>query len=403
MIREAGPDDIRQLAELWARAFPGERTVEQRMANLETGGVFGGVETAWLAERAGETIGAFRAYALTQHMHGTAYPMMGLAALAVSETARRRGLGRELCAYAVDLARARGDTLSMLYPFRPAYYHALGWGLVGELHVYRFQTESLRAAPCDGVRRATSDEWGGIAACYARFAAAANGPITRTPRIWRLHLGDESMHAYVVGGQHVEGYAIVRGGRATTPDERAVYVRELVATDPQSYDALLGWLAAQRDAWRVIHYEAAPDEQFTHRLNEPRPPGFHHTRNLWAPVARVIRGPMLRLLDVRRALEQRQQWGPATPVRFGLVVADALVSENHGPFTVEFDGARVAVRAGSCTPELSIPAAVLAQVFAGELRVTQALSLDLAHATGDMSSVDALFRTGHCFRMLDEF
>jgi predicted N-acetyltransferase YhbS len=94
MIRSAEHDDIAQLAGLWARAFPGERTVEQRIAHLETGGVFGGIETAWIAERAGRTVGAFRAYALTQHMHGAEHRMMGLAAVAVDETARRRGVGR---------------------------------------------------------------------------------------------------------------------------------------------------------------------------------------------------------------------------------------------------------------------------------------------------------------------
>src|SRR5690606_1077149 len=127
MIRPAEHHDIRNLSELWARAFPGERTVEQRVRHMETGGVFGGIETAYLAERSGRAVGAFRAYALTQHMHGTPYRMMGLAAVAVDETARRRGVGRELCEHAVRIARDRGDVLSVLYPFRPAFYHALGW------------------------------------------------------------------------------------------------------------------------------------------------------------------------------------------------------------------------------------------------------------------------------------
>ena len=143
MIRHAEHSDIRALASLWARSFPGERSVEERVRHLETGGVFGGIESAWLEERDGRMAGAFRAYALTQHMHGTPYRMMGLAAVAVDETARRRGIARDLCMHAIRVARDRGDVLSMLYPFRPSFYHGLGWALTGEMHTYRFRPESL--------------------------------------------------------------------------------------------------------------------------------------------------------------------------------------------------------------------------------------------------------------------
>ncbi|HEX6133449.1 MAG TPA: GNAT family N-acetyltransferase [Longimicrobiales bacterium] len=404
MIRSAAPDDIRALAELWARAFPGERTVEQRVRHLETGGVFGGIETSWIAERAGRTVGAFRAYALTQHMHGTPFRMMGLAAVAVAETARRRGVGRALCEHAIRIARDRGDTLSVLYPFRPAFYHALGWGLTGELHQYRFRPESLAAcaAPAD-VQLAGSGDTGAIAACYDRVAADTNGFIARTPRIWRSHLEGDSMHAYITGGRTVRGYLIVRFGRAASPDDKPLFVRELVAEDHESYDALLGWIAAQCDAWRVIHYDAAPDERFDHRLAEPRTPGFHPARYLWAPVARVIRGPMLRILDARAALEKRTRWGPAAPMRFGLHILDELVPENETPFAVEYDGRRVSVTRGSTQPLLRLPVATFAQIFAGEMTVAEVLRLGRAEADGDVSAINTLFRVDRCFRLLDEF
>ena len=100
-IRPAQKKDIRPLAELWAQAFPGERTVEQRIRQLEAGGVYGGIETAWIAGDAGHAEGAFRAYRLEQHMHGAVIPMMGLAAVAVAAHARRKGLGAELCRVAL--------------------------------------------------------------------------------------------------------------------------------------------------------------------------------------------------------------------------------------------------------------------------------------------------------------
>lgn len=403
MIRQADRGDMVELAELWARAFPGERTVEQRIAQLEMGGVFGGIETAWIAERDGRTVGAYRAYALTQHMHGAACGMMGLAAVAVDETARRAGIGRRLCEHAVRVARERGDVFSVLYPFRPAFYQTLGWGTVGELHAYRFRPESLLAHGTAPVRRATGDDATAIAACYATVARESNGMIRRTPRVWRQHLEAESGHAYVTGDQRVDGYALIRFGRGGSPDDRPMYVRELVAATSDAYESLLAWIASQRDAWRVVVYEAGPEERFVHRLAEPRPPGFQNTRNLWAPVARILRGPMLRVIDVPRAIEERRRWGSAAPLRFGLQVDDPLVPENAGPFMVEFDGRRCTVQRRDATPLLRMSAPAFAQIYAGELRVVEALRLGLADSAGDVSTIDALFRTDTCFRLLDEF
>jgi predicted N-acetyltransferase YhbS len=403
VIRKAVRGDIETLSELWARAFPGERTVEQRIAHMDAGGVFGGIETAWIAEEGSRCVGAFRAFALEQHLHGALYPMMGLAAVAVDEAARRRGLGRTLCAHAVDVARERGDVVSVLYPFRPSYYEALGWGLTGELHVFRFRPESLADTSAgDAVRRARPDDAPGIADCYERVAAAGNGMIRRSPRAWRHHLEADGVHTRVLGEGHISGYILVRYGRASVPDEKMMYVRELIADNPASYAALLGWIAAQSDAWRVVQYDASPDELFEHRLSEPRPPGFHLTRNLWAPTARLIRGPMLRLLDVGRALELRERWGPTAPLRFGLDVTDPLAPDQP-PLHADFDGSRVHVKRGTARPCLRAPLAVMSQIFAGELRVHQAVALGRAAGDGDLSSIDALFRVDRCFRLLDEF
>jgi predicted acetyltransferase len=403
MIRRAQRSDVRELSELWARAFQGDRTVDQRAAQLEAGGVFGGLETAWLAERGGRVVGACRAYALNQHMHGSVCRSMGLAAVAVEETARRRGVGRELCQHALRMARERGDVYSVLYPFRPAFYEALGWGLTGTLHSYRFRPESLRAEGGAPVRRAGPDDLAGIAACYERCASASTGALRRTQRIWRSHVDGDGVHLFVAGADAVTGYMIIRLGRGGSPDERPVYLREFIADDAATAGDLLGWLRSQQDSWRIVQYDAPPDEHFAHRLTEPRPPGFHLTRNAWAPVARLIRGPMLRIIDVQAAFAARQRWGPAAPLRFGLEISDTGLPENDGAFIVDFDGRAAELRRGSARPLLRLRMSVLSQIFAGELSVEDALMLGLAESDGGLSTVDSLLRADRGFRMLDEF
>lgn len=403
MIRAADRSDIPAIAELTARAFPGERSVADRIRQLETGGTWGGIETAWVAERAGRMVGAFRSYPMLEHMHGAQLRTMGLAAVAVDETARRRGVGREMCEHAVLTARERGDVLSLLYPFRPAFYSALGWGLTGELHAYRFQPESLPLHEGEVRRLAGNGDVASISACYSRVSRDCNGPLVRPPRAWRNYLDADAVHVYGVGRGELAGYMMVRFGRGASPDERPLHIREIVTDDNDAYLALLGWVSQQRDAFRLVQYEATPQEHFMHRLAEPRPPGFHLARNLWAPVHRALRGPMLRVLNVKAALEQRRRWNGAPPLRFGLQVADDVVEANAQPLTVDFDGSAARVSAGAAAPMLRISAPAFAQVYAGELTVRAALQLGTAQCDGDASAINALFRTDRSFRLLDEF
>jgi predicted acetyltransferase len=113
---------------------------------------------------------------------------------------------------------------------------------------------------------------------------------------------------------------------------------------------------------------------------------------------------MLRVLDVAAAVERRVRWGSAPPLRFGLDIVDDLISENAGAYTIDFDGSRAAVTRGpAARPSLSTDVQTFAQIFTGELLVTEAISLGIAEVSGDASSLNAVFRADRCFRLLDEF
>lgn len=408
-LRHAGPDDIRPLAELATHAFPG-RTLEQRVRQLEDGLPYGGIETAWVEEESGRIVGAFRGYRMTEYVAGAALPMLGLAGVAVAPDARRRGVGHRLCRRALRLGRERGDTVSVLYPFRPAFYRALGWGLVGELHAHIFRPQALPDADeRDAVRLAHHDDDGAIAECYARVAARSNGPIRRERGAWRKHLDSPGTHVFAYDDGGVRGYALVRYRHRRAPDAATLYVRELVAEDDTVYRGLLGWIAVQRDQWSRIRYDARPDEGFRHHLADPRPPGFRPARPLWFPTAHVLQAPMLRVLDVPAALRARRRWGdePGVALTLEVEVSDAELPENQGPWTVVIaeSGARVHPHqsAAGADARLATDAATFAQIYAGELAPTAAARLGRARIEGVGQALDRAFRVQERFWLLDEF
>jgi predicted N-acetyltransferase YhbS len=434
-IRPAGESDVRAVAELWCEAFPARRTIADRIRMLETGGRYGGLETVLVAvDAAGQLAGACKIYRLEERIAGAAMPMMGLAAVAVPENRRRQGIGARLCHEAIDAAVERGDLLSVLYPFRPSFYERLGWGLVGELHEYRFRTDGLPTYPeAAAVRPAREEDQGPIAACYRRIVERANGPITRDHTIWGYRLTGEELgvrpiddHAPPTGGDDptrqaivyddgsgVGAYALLRYLPARAGRDGRIQIRELLAETETAYRGLLGHLATLADRWPLARHFARPGERFGDRLSDPRPPGHRPVRSLYFPTARVVQGPMLRVLDVPGALRQRPWYhasgGEGAAATFSIAVQDAQRPGNAGPWLVRVgqDGSEVEAQSGGggATPDagLEADAATFARIFAGEVRASDAARLGHAIVHGRVPLLDAAFATRERFWLLDEF
>lgn len=437
-IRAATHDHISAVAELWCHAFPSHRSFEERVRLLEQGGPSGGLETVAVA--LDDEVGVAAAYKLmrlTQYITGVALPTAGLAAVAVAPSHRRLGLGRRLCGHALRAARERGDVLSALYPFRPAFYRSMGWGLVSQLHRYRFRTTALPSPQRPSrVRLAGPDDLARVAACYDRVAERSNGPLRRDEALWQNRLSGAPIAEHVKtrdlrdpaawrarrpGGLHifvhddgdVAGYLLARYGREPT-EVRALHVLELIAARSDAYARLLGWLANQRDQWPVILYDARPAERLEHRLIQPRWPGERNRRRLWFATGRILFGPMLRIVDIEGAFAGRRWWGarPDAPddgrnrCAVRIEVNDPELPENQGPWEIELKGQEMEMRpATGCAVDASasLDAATLAQVYAGEMSPSEARELGGARIDGDAALLDRMFATFEKPWLLDEF
>ena len=376
------------------------------MRSLEDGKPYGGLDVTFAADLRGRIVGAFKAYKMAESINGVLMPMMGLAAVAVSPDGRRRGIGKGMCRYALALARERGDIVSVLYPFRPDFYHSLGWGLAGELHSYRFRPEAL--APDDqslSVRLAVLTDNDAIAACYDRVARHSNGLILRSHYVWKSIFSDPSVHAVVFERSGITGYAILAYGRGNSRETRPLFIRELITESHDAYCGILGWLSEQRDLWREVRYDARVDELFAFRLSDPRPPGERHARSLWDPVARVIRGPMLRIVNVQEALKRRV-YAEDVRLNLKLTVFDAEVDDNRGECRVVFEHGRAEVDAwsgGKADAELSTTISALSQIYVGEITCSQAAQLAGTSVSGNVALLDRAFATTEKYWLLDEF
>ncbi len=355
-LEPAGENDIPAMAALWAEAFP-EKPAERRNRELREGLTYGDLTDCWLVRDQGRIAGALRTYRLRMHLHGRLLPTMGLAGVAVAPDFRRRGIGRQMCVQALRMGYDRGDVLAALYPFRTSFYRELGFTLAGELHRYRFHPEKGSIYPgWDRVARAPEEGKAQAKAIYDRVAPNTNGLLDRTDRMWGfLDSSRTYLYLHFNPRGRPTGYIVVRG-LGGPPEKSHLRVRELVAEDREAYLGLIGWLSVQKDQWGTIVYDALPGEDFHQRLAHPRTEGTGSPRGLWFHSAAILRGPMLRVLNMAAIMqgtdEAERVAGVGSAGEFGLHVRDGQLPENQGIWK---DGERIAdTPGGTAAPVLSI-------------------------------------------------
>ncbi len=365
-LRPAESSDIPWLARLWATAFPGERTSKQRARELEAGsGRFGGLSTCWVGEEGGEPVGALRSYSLSLSLWGAEFPTQGLAAVAVAPEHRRRGVGARLCAAGLQVGRAMGKELSLLYPFRVDFYRRLGYTLAGTLHRYVTTPREIPLFPEGRRARVLDPESAGrsLPPFYEAVRPDFQGLLRRDHGLWRFLEPEGKEPPLVVavpegeppaGSPDASGpgtpgvfppgapgasrngssqEALIRGYLVATPDaspvaeRRTLRVRELVAADLEAYRTLLGWIALQRGIWERVILDALPGEHLDQILKHPRRAGSRTARDggLWFSTATILRGPMLRILALDALLDRL---GISPVARGALQVDDPDLPEN---------------------------------------------------------------------------
>jgi predicted acetyltransferase len=116
--------------------------------------------------------------------HGRAVPTCGIAGVAVAAESRGSGLLDPLMATVLDEGlRERGEVVSTLFPTAPGIYRRYGYEVVTSLLEVELATARLaRVVPDPAVtlRRATAADVDDVRRVHATWAAAHNGPLTRT-------------------------------------------------------------------------------------------------------------------------------------------------------------------------------------------------------------------------------
>ncbi|MFN8221402.1 MAG: GNAT family N-acetyltransferase [Fimbriimonadales bacterium] len=302
----------------------------------------------YVAEVDGNVVAAFTALRMTCNIDGTHLPCAGVAAVAVNPEFRKGGVGSSLMQEGLRLMKEDGFVLASLYPFRETYYRRFGYETCGTRFRLSVPAHRLPATGSElPVRRIEPEAWDQVRACYERFAVRYNGMNLRTSDMWWRTGGGDTPFAVYAAGDPVEAYAMLR----LVPDFwEAQEIKELVATTPRGYAAILGFLnglCINKD--RAEWHEAGDSPYLAHYLDQ----GVRITNE------RLV---MYRVLDVPKALSARRPVGSGS---FAFSVEDPILAENNGVWRAEWVGGAVAVAHGK-GPIISLGIRSFNQVLLGQ-------------------------------------
>jgi len=402
-FRRATERDLDRLVEIHFAAYPdGGKNAPARRRRF-THDPLGGLDDLVVVEDGGEIVAHAFLFSLRAYFGGRRVRTGGIASLGVAPEARGRGIGTALMHRLHEMAKARGDVITMLHAFRHGFYARLGYATTSSRKRLAFDARSVPASwrelAKDRVRRARGADRAAMRLVHARAAARATGWIERTRAAWDDVLSRERRLFFVCdrpernGGRSVSGYVAFELVQEEEHAETLIEVAELVADDGESRRALIGSLAAMRDQVTEIVLEVAESDPLERALVDPDGRRFG-TAAVEHGLGEIVGGPMVRLLDVRRALEARGYRGSGA---FDLdVLPDETAQELALHVEVERGAAHVSTRRGRASSRaraLETTRAGLAAIFYGGLGVPDAVALGLARARPEVAThIDAIVR-----------
>jgi len=363
-FRPAREDDLERLLDIHTGAFPDPRGRPARERNFQKNALGEFSDLYVLVEDDTVLAHAFL-FPLEAWFGGARVRVGGIATVGVAPEARGRGLGSRLVERLHEHSQARGDALTVLYPFRQAFYARLGYATTSSYRRLRLHPASIPWTPSMRARAAGGPDREALVACLEAVGARRTGTLARTTRAWESRLADERRTWLVVEGPGgVEGYVVWTLEQREPHAETALQVRELVARTVAAERELWALVGAQRDQVAVVHADVAADDPLEHALVDADRARFgdgdiEHT------LGEVASGPMVRVLDVARALEARGWLSDGTLV---LAVGDQTLE-------VTAKGGRATVAASRGEAHVRLDARTLAAVAFGALPASRAARL----------------------------
>jgi predicted acetyltransferase len=355
--------------------------------------------TTWGLYRRGRIVGGLRLFDYTMNLFGSRIPVGGGGSLAVRLEHKKEHVARDLMTFFVEHYRQKGAPLAILYPFRPDFYRAMGFGYGPKLHQYRFRPGTLPDTPDrKHVRLLTKADLPALRRCYQRQYERVSGMIEETAFGWELIFGyRKQRYAGYFKGNELLGYVAFKF-EPSAPDDflrNDICISECIYNDREALAGLLSFLRSQHDQIDHIIINTL-DDNFHFLPTDPR-----YREHLVAPVYHETNlsgvGLMFKVIDVPAmfAALAGHSFGDQSAT-VAITVTDSFTPANQGRHIVRFTGGKPAVvRRAKADVDISMDIAEFSSLLIGAINFTELYKYNLAEISDTtwLDRVNGIFLT----------
>ncbi|TAK69329.1 MAG: GNAT family N-acetyltransferase [Dehalococcoidia bacterium] len=346
----------------------------------------------------GEMVAGLVVIPFEQYFAGATVPTGGVASVSCLPERRRGGYVGQLLRHSLESMRDAGQPLSMLWTPHASLYRRFGWEIACRMTSYAFPPKTVRPRrPTTGGRwtRVDADAWPRLDALYAAHQAPRIGAFRRTERHWRRSVfqdfGVGTRDAAVWQNDAGEDRAYVvytthHRYTGTSPfGETTLRVIDWAALDGDAYAAVLAYVTSHDLSTRIV-MTASADDALLDAIEEPA--------HLQEPLGSWI-GPMLRVVDVERAVAARPAAAHASGAGVTIELTDDTASWNAGRWRIEAHDGLMCATPTMSPAELELDARALAPIYNGFVRPAEAVRVGAVRAASSaaIDAATALFAT----------
>lgn len=375
----ADETELRAFRRLLAYAFADSPAVEVNIEGL----ISQGIENLIVARVEGQIVGGLGIIPMGQWFGGRSVPMAGINRVTIAPEYRSTGIASAILRRMLGKLDADGTALSVLYPATQPVYRRVGYEQAGVAIGYKQPTHALVPGLRDlRVRPLGTDEGNLLRELYSERARRTGGNLDRSEWMWTrvVESKDTILNTYVAERDgRPEGYVVYSQGQRAGEQERNIEVRDFVVLSPGAGKALLSFFADHRSVVDNITWMGSPADPLLYSVpNQAYKITWYEQ---W----------MLRLVNVRRALEGRGYW-TATDVELHLDVRDDVLDSNNRRLLLRVSGGRGEVSDGG-EGKVWMDVRGLAALYSGYLSPRELLSTGYIRANDetDLHALAAVF------------
>ncbi|TCJ03192.1 GNAT family N-acetyltransferase [Cytobacillus praedii] len=297
--------------------------------------------------RKDQLIGGMRIHHFTMNVYGKLIEAGGVGLVAVDLLHKKEKAAKDLIDYFISYFKEKGNSIVMLYPFRPDFYKNMGFGYGTKMNQYQIEPVSFpKAATKEGLMYLDSSHQELIKSCANRFARSTHGMILKTDHDLDILFKnpDHKLVGFMENGE-LQGYIVFTFKNAYNENflMNNLIVKEFIYETPKALTQLCHCLHTQADQVNRIILNT-PDDDIEFLISESRNGSNHLIPSVYHETKTSGIGLMYKIIDVPKfLLHLPAEHFPEKAYKLGLIVRDTFHSDESQKWMLSFEKGKLTV------------------------------------------------------------